>query len=260
MSLVGAVVLAVAGCGSTGEQAAPAPPATLDLVAQTKELRVCSTGDYRPLTYRNPANGQWSGIDVDMAGNLAGSLGARVTIVPTTWSNVLGDLTADRCDIAMGGVSVTAARAQEAAFTEPYLTDGKTPITRCENVAKYRSIEQINRPEVRAVVNPGGTNEQFARERLTRATIVPYPDNNTIFDAVADGRADLMVTDAIETRWQATRGTGLCAVHPGAPFTSSEKAYLVRQGDQAFLDRVNAWLRGAMADGTYQRFARPWIG
>ena len=92
------------------------------------------------------------------------------------------------------------------------------------------------------------------------ATIVPPPDNHTIFDVVADGGSDLMVTDAIETRWQATRGTGLCAVHPEAPFTSSEKAYLVRQGDQAFLDRVNAWLRGAMSDGTYQRFARPWIG
>ncbi|MDN5917739.1 MAG: transporter substrate-binding domain-containing protein [Pseudonocardia sp.] len=101
---------------------------------------------------------------------------------------------------------------------------------------------------------------QFAKETLTRATIVPYPDNNTIFDAVADGRADLMVTDAVETRWQATLGTGLCAVHPDRPFTSSDKAYLVRQGDPAFLDRVNTWLRGAMSDGTYQRFARPWIG
>ncbi|MBW0106233.1 transporter substrate-binding domain-containing protein [Pseudonocardia sp. KRD-291] len=237
--MVGAVVLAVAGCGGSaarqepggGPDAPAAPPAALDRVAQTSELRVCSTGDYRPLTYRDPADGRWSGIDVDMAGDLAATLGARPTIVPTTWANLLGDLVSDRCDIAMGGVSVTAARAQKAAFTVPYLADGKTPITRCENVAKYRSVEQINRPEVRAVVNPGGTNEQFARETLTRATIVPYPDNNTIFDAVADGRADLMVTDAIETRWQATRGKGLCAVHPEAPFTRSEKAYLVRQGD-----------------------------
>ncbi|MET0190539.1 MAG: transporter substrate-binding domain-containing protein [Pseudonocardia sediminis] len=257
-ALAGTLLVTVAGCGSSAPE--PAASAALDRVGQTKELRVCSTGDYRPLTYRDPANGQWSGIDVDMAGALAASLGATATIVPTTWSNLLGDLTADRCDIAMGGVSVTEARAQKAAFTTAYLSDGKTPITRCENVAKYQTVEQINRPEVRAVVNPGGTNEQFARETLTRATIVPYPDNNTIFDAVADGRADLMVTDAIETRWQATRGKGLCAVHPEKPFTSSEKAYLVKQGDPAFLDQVNTWLRGAMADGTYQRFARPWIG
>src|SRR5690606_40866418 len=58
-------------------------------------------------------------------------------------------------------------------------------------------------PDVRVVVNPGGTNEKFARERLKRATIVQHPDNNTIFDEIIAGRADLMITDAAETRWQA---------------------------------------------------------
>lgn len=257
--LTGALLLAGCGSPAPGEATAPAP-GVLERVAQTRELRVCSTGDYRPLTYRDPASGRWSGIDVDMAGALAGSLGARSTIVPTTWSALLDDVTAGRCDIAVGGVSVTAPRAQRAAFTIPYLSDGKTPITRCADAARFQTVEQINRPGVRAVVNPGGTNEQFAGENLPAATIVPHPDNNTIFDTVVDGRADLMVTDAIETRWQAAQSPALCAVHPDAPFTSSDKAYLVRQGDQPFLDRVNGWLRGALSDGTYQRFAKPWIG
>src|ERR1700754_59120 len=73
------------------------PPSALDLVSQRGELRVCSTGDYRPFTYRDPATDRWSGIDVDMAGDMARKLGVRLTIVPTTWQTLVDDLTADRC-------------------------------------------------------------------------------------------------------------------------------------------------------------------
>lgn len=251
------LLLLLAACLLTACGAGPGVP---DRIPLAGELRICSTGDYRPLTTRAP-DGTWSGIDVDMARDLADELGVRPVMVPTTWSTLLDDVVAGRCDIAVGGVSVTPDRAARAEFTIPYLSDGKTPIVRCPDVARYSSVEDIDRPGVRAVVNPGGTNERFARERLTRATLVGYPDNATIHDTLVDGRADVMVTDAIEARWQAARRPGvLCAVHPDQPFTTSEKAYLLPAGDPAFTGRVNAWLRRALDDGTWQRYATPWLG
>jgi hypothetical protein len=101
----------VTSCGrrETTTIPAPPPPSALDLIGQRGEVRVCSTGDYRPFTYRDPT-GQWTGIDIDMAKDLAAKLGARLTVVPTTWSNMVTDLTAGRCDLAMGGISVTLER------------------------------------------------------------------------------------------------------------------------------------------------------
>ncbi|MCX2731848.1 transporter substrate-binding domain-containing protein [Saccharopolyspora sp. NFXS83] len=231
---------------------------TMDAIAERGELRVCSTGDYRPFTYRD-ANGAWSGIDIDMARDLAAELGVRATIVATTWESLSEDF-AQRCDIAAGGVSVTLKRAKEAFFSDAYVVDGKTPITRCENAARFLTLEQIDRPGVRAVVNPGGTNEKFAREKLHRAEIVPHPDNNTIFEEIRSGRADLMITDGAETKWQARQHPELCAVHPDQPFTFSEKAYLLPRGDVVFQQFVNEWLHLRKHDGTYDRIARPWIG
>lgn len=250
------LLLLVTGCAAP---AAPGSP-TLERVASSQVLRVCSTGDYRPLTAL-AADGTWSGIDVDMARDLAAELGARAEPVRTTWATLLDDVVAGRCDIAVGGISVTPDRAARAVFTEPYLRDGKTPVVRCPDVARYGTVADIDRPGVRVVVNPGGTNERFARETFTRATIVDHPDNSTIFDEIVAGRADLMVTDAIETRWQAAQHPGvLCAVHPDAPFTDSEKAYLMPPGDPVFAARVDDWLRTARTDGTWDRLARPWLG
>ena len=44
----------------------------------------------------------------------------------------------------------------------PYLSSGKAAIARDEDVEKYNSINAINQPGVRVIINPGGTNESFA--------------------------------------------------------------------------------------------------
>lgn len=256
------VLVAAAGCAKRPVVPKPymPPPSTLDVVTQRGELRVCSTGDYRPFTYRDPATGQWSGIDIDMAGDLAHKLGVRRTIVPTTWANLVNDLSAKRCDIGMGGISVTLDRAEKAAYSDPYLVDGKAPITKCSAVSHFQNLGQIDRPGVRVVVNPGGTNESFDHAHLDRATIVPYPDNNTIFEELLRGRADLMITDASEARWQAREHPQLCAVNPERPLSFAPKAYLLPRGDTVFQQWVNQWLRLDLGDGTYQRFSRAWTG
>ena len=53
------------------------------------------------------------------------------------------DFAADRYDIAMSGVSVTLDRQKKAFYSIPYQRDGKTPITRCENQAKFQTLAQI---------------------------------------------------------------------------------------------------------------------
>src|SRR5688572_25816980 len=256
-----AAMALVAGCSAEPEPASEPTPAqsVLDAVLANGEIEVCSTGDYRPFTHLDEATGRWDGIDIDMAADLAAKLGVRLTLVKTTWGTLVDDL-GRTCDIAMGGISVTTDRAKRAFYSDPYLVDGKTPITRCENVGRFQTLEQINQPGVRAVVNPGGTNEQFAKANLTQATIVPHPDNNTIFDEILAGRADLMITDATETRWQAQQHPELCAVHPEAPFTFSEKAYLLPRGDVVLQEWVNGWLHIALIDGPYTRFAQPRLG
>ena len=254
---IGLVMATAVTVGCSAPPPQPAPN-RLREVEKRGELRVCSTGDYRPFTYRDAA-GAWSGIDIDVARDMAAELGVRATIVPTTWKTLLDDL-AQRCDIAVGGVSVTLERAREAFFSTSFGVDGKTPITRCENASRFQTLEQIDQPGVRAVVNPGGTNEKFAKQSLKRATIVEHPDNNTIFQQVIDGHADLMMTDSSETRWQARQHPELCPVHPEQPFTFAEKAYLLPRGDVVFQQWVNHYLTIARNDGTYQRFAAPWLG
>jgi cyclohexadienyl dehydratase len=222
-------------------------------------LKICTTGDYEPLTYRDPATGQYSGIDIDMALSLANYLGREPVFVATSWPALMTDLTTSgNCDIAMGGISDTPARERLADFTAPYLFSGKVALVPAANAARFQSIDQIDQPGVRVIENPGGTNEHFARQNLPNATITIWPDNTTIFDQLSAGHADVMITDAIEAVYRANQHPELVAIRPEQPYTTDRKAYMLPKGSQ-LTGQVNAWLSQALEDGTFNRFYEQWI-
>lgn len=220
-------------------------------------LRVATTGDYKPFSYRTEEGG-YAGFDVDMAQRLAESLGAKLVVVPTSWPNLMRDFADDRFDIAMSGISINLERQRQAYFSIPYLRDGKTPITLCSEEARFQTLEQIDQPGVTAIVNPGGTNEKFARANLKKARILVHPDNVTIFQQIVDGKADLMMTDAIEARLQSRLHPELCAVHPQQPFDFAEKAYLLPR-DEAFKRYVDQWLHIAEQSGLLRQRMEHWL-
>lgn len=221
-------------------------------------LRVGTTGDYPPFSYRANAASPFVGLDIEMAGRLAQTLGVRLELVPTSWPALMADFHADRFDVAMSGVSITAERQKTALFSVSYLRDGKTPITRCEHQARFQTLAQIDQPGVRVVVNPGGTNERFARAHLRQATLIVWPDNTTIFDRIVSGEADLMITDAIETRLQQRLRPALCAVHPETPFDVSYKAYLLFR-DTGWKAAVDGWLQPLLESGEFARRLEQWL-
>lgn len=260
-ALTGCTAAGPSGAGSSAS--APAPqsgdPSRLETVADSGVLKVCTTGDYRPFTYLDPETGEYTGIDIDMVEDLAKRLEVEVEYVPTTWANLMPDFLG-KCDIGVGGISISLERAAQAFYTEPTLDEGKTPITLCENVEKYDTVEEINQPGVRSITPIGGTNEKFAEEHYPDGEIIRYEDNNTIFDEIIAGRADVMTTDASETMWVANEHPELCAVHPEDPFNFSQKAYLLPQGDVEFREYVDQWLNMAKNDGTYDAAKAPWFG
>ena len=81
----------------------------LDAIRAAGVLRVGTTGDYKPFSYRT-GTGTYVGLDIEMAESLAWSLGVKLELVATTWPTLMQDLAANRFDIAMGGISITPER------------------------------------------------------------------------------------------------------------------------------------------------------
>ncbi|MFJ2485966.1 transporter substrate-binding domain-containing protein [Pseudomonas sp. NPDC087639] len=232
-------------------------PSHLDTIQQQGQLRVCTTGDYKPYTFQR-TDGDFEGIDISMARSLADSLGVKVEWVPTTWKTLMPDMQAGKCDIGMGGISVTLDRQKKAYFSNTLDVDGKIPLVRCADQAKYQTVEQINQPGVRLVEPAGGTNEAFVHAFLPKAQLALH-DNVTIFQQLLDKKADVMITDASEALYQQKLKPGLCAVNPQQFMQYGEKAYLLPRDDISWKLYVDQWLHLSKVTGKYQRVISEWL-
>jgi cyclohexadienyl dehydratase len=219
---------------------APAPKSLLDHILADGVLRVGATGDYAPFSLNIGAN--YMGIDADLAQALATSLNVELVFAPTSWPTLMDDLHADRYDIGMSGITRTLQRAKSASFSDPYHQGGKAPIVRCGEEQTFNSLDAIDRSGVRVVVNPGGTNEKFARAEIQSAELILYEDNTQIFNEIIHERADVMITDAIEVAFQSARNPLLCPAMGDMTLTQSEKGFLLPR-DEAWRLYVNQWLR-----------------
>ena len=218
----------------------------LDRILLTGTLRVGTTGDYAPFSYLK--GDEYQGIDIELAANLAAALGVELALVKTSWPTLMKDLANGHFDIGMSGISKNLQRQKVALFSEPYHSGGKTPISRCQDISKYSTLDQIDSTSTRLVVNPGGTNEKFVAEHIKQAQIRVHDNNRTIFDEIIKGRADVMITDAIEVAVQAGEHSALCAAMPGKTLSFQEKGFLLPR-DLIWQQFVNAWLTQRQGEG-----------
>ncbi len=223
----------------------------LEQILHAGILRVGTTGDYAPFSYQRDSNADLTGIDIDLARDLASALDVKIHFTKTSWPSLMHDLNAGLYDIAMSGVSRNLNRQKEAYFSVAYHKGGKTPITLCKNINRFNSLEKIDKKSTNIIVNPGGTNERYVDSHIHRAKKILHPDNRTIFDEIINGHADLMITDSIEVQLKSSQRKELCAAMPNENLTYLDKGYLMPQ-DEKLKQYVDLWLATRLADGTVE--------
>ena len=226
-------------------------------VAQIEErgtIILGTTGDYRPLSFREDDGTYW-GFGIEVAKEIASRLGVDIAFAPTSWPTLTADVLAQpqTFDLAIGGITITETRKETMLMSEGYLANGKTILCRASEADRYKSLDDIDKPEVTVMVNPGGLNEKFAHEKLTHARIVVHQKNEEIPSLVAEGQADVMITEITEAPYYVQTDTRLAAPLLNAPFTHGEIGVLMQKGQEDLLQMVNAVIRQMKADGSLRR-------
>ena len=227
---------------------------TIQRITERGKLLVGTTGDYRPLSYRE-ADGNYWGFGIEMAKKIAERIGVGIEFVQTSWPTLTADVLTEpqTFDLAIGGITITEARKETMLMSDGYLCNGKTILCRVNEADRYQSLADIDKPEVRVMVNPGGLNEKFANENLPHATIIVYQKNEEIPNQVAEGNADVMITEITEATWYVQNDTRLAAPLLNTPFTHGEIGVLMRRGQDDLLVLVNSVIAQMKTDGSLRK-------
>ncbi|PTT91974.1 amino acid ABC transporter substrate-binding protein [Pelomonas sp. HMWF004] len=248
-----ATVLALNAAASPAPAPAPTPaatpaPTTLERVRATGSVRVCIWPGYYGVTFRNPRTQQLEGIDIDLSAELARDLKVRLDYVPSSFPQLIPDLNAGRCDVAMYAVAMLANRKEQLAFTEPYLqSDIYGVTTRASRTV--REWSDIDQPGVLVAVQAGTFMEPVMAETLKQARMVVVQPPATREQELEAGRVDVFMTDYPYSRRLLDNADWARLVAPPKPFFVLPYGYAVRKGDAAWLARLDEFVAAIKRDG-----------
>jgi len=243
MTAVAAGALSLAVAVSAQAQSA------LNEILDSGVLKVGTTGDWNPMTTRDPATNSYKGFDIDVMTKLAEDMGVAVEFVPTDWKTLVNGVVAGKYHMT-GSASISPARMKVAGFSESYIAVEIFPFTTPELASKFDGYNSINQPGVKVATTLGTTFEALAKEWFPNAEIKVVEAPARGFQEVLAGRADVFITSNIEGA-TLTEKHGVVRVPGTGPRSPSPIAMLLPQADQVWINYVNNWIKVKQAQGFF---------
>lgn len=234
--------------------AIPAQADRLGDIQASKTLRVCIWPDYYGITYRDPVTRELTGIDIDLAQELAKDLGAKPVFVDSNFSRLIDDIEQNRCDIAMFGIGILAQRAEKLHFSAPYLQSDIYAITTRSN-RRIKNWSDIDKPGVIVAVAQGTLHEPVMKARLTSARLLVLNSQQAREQEVESGRADVFMTDYPYSKRMLETTDWARLVSPHGTFHITPYAYAMKKNDPAWHERVERFVREIKQDGRLHKAA-----
>jgi len=221
----------------------------LNQILSSGELKVGTTGDWDPMSMKDPAKNKYVGFDIDVMNELAKDMGVKVTFVPTEWKTIVSGITSGRYDVSTS-VTKTAKRALVAGFTNSYYKYATVPLVLKKNLKKFPTWESLNSEKVIIATTLGTSQEAKAKELFPKSKLKSIESPARDFQEVLSGRADGHITSSTEANKLVITYPQLTIVQDGGK-NPAVLAMMADQKDQVWINYVNQWIEIKKTSGFF---------
>ena len=224
----------------------------LNKILSSGELRVGTTGDWDPMTVKDPATNKYKGFDIDVMNELAKDMGVKVKFVAAEWKTIVSGITSDRYDISTS-VTKTPKRAEVAGFTDTYYKYGTVPLVLKKNLKKFSTWDSLNNKNVTIATTLGTSQEEKAKEFFPKSKLNSVEAPARDFQEVLAGRADGNITSSTEANKLVIKYPQL-AIVPDGEKNPAFLAMMVAKGDDEWRNYVNSCIKKKKSSGFFTIF------
>ena len=126
-------------------------------------LKVGTTGDWNPMTVKDPATNKYEGYDIDVMTELAKDLGVELELVATDWKTLVNGVVAGNYHMT-GSASISPARMKAAGYSSSYIAVEIQPYTTADKADQFDGWDSINKDGVKVAATLGTTFEKLVKE------------------------------------------------------------------------------------------------
>lgn len=251
LKAMAAVVALLAGATAAGAESA------LQQILADGVMKVGTTGDWNPMTMKDPATNGYTGYDIDVMTALGADLGVKVEFVPTDWKTLVSGVASGQYQIT-GSASISPARAKAAGYSQSYFTLATVPLINRKDADRFKDWADLDKPDVVVAATLGTTQEQQVKEFFPNAQhkIVESPARD--YQEVLAGRAQAHITSNVEAQKLVEEYPELMIVPVSAPRARTPIAMLLPQDDQVWINYVDTWITLKKEAGFFDELAAKW--
>lgn len=270
-----AMMLSLAACGSSAsvsestassEASSTSEAASTEASAETAgELTTVNAGKLTmstnaafPPYEMTDDNGNYVGIDIEVAQAIADKLGLELQVDDMDFDAALLAAQSGKSDMVMAGVTVTEERQTVMDFSNTYATGIQVVI-----VPEDSDIASIDDMTGKMIgVQRGTTGDLYCSASVEdggfgEENVTPYDNGLTAVQALMNGQVDCVVIDNAPAQEFVAANPGLKILD--TEYANEEYAIGVAKGNTQLLDVINGALEELQADGTVQSIVDKYI-
>ena len=224
----------------------------LNSILKSGKIHVGTTGDWNPMTFKDPATNEYKGFEIDIINELASDMGVKLVIIPTEWKTLVNGIVSNKYDISTSA-SLSVKRALSTGYTNSYFKLATVPLTLKDNLNKFKTWEDINQKNIKVAVTLGTTQEQQAKQLFPKATLNIIESPARDFQEVLSGRSEVHITSNIEAASLVKQYPELAIIPVKEPKYPTPLAWLTPQDDQVWINYLNHWIAIKQAQGFFDK-------
>ena len=253
--VVGLLAAVTAGCSQD-------EGATVDGIhlVNADALTVCTHIPYKPFQFTDDS-GEVVGFDVDLVDLLAQDMGVDTNVVSVDWNQITSGavLAAGKCDLAMGGATITPKRQEVVLFSDPYFNATQALLVKKDS--GYKGLEDLDGKRLGTQTDTTGAIYADKHAEEYGYTTVVFDDLALETTAVSAGKVDAAINDNGPLYQYAADNP---ETEIAAEFDTGERyGFLAKKDDEnakKLIERLNAVIAKAKEDGRYDEIFKKWFG
>lgn len=210
------------------------------------KLILATEAGFAPYEYYQ--DGEIVGVDIDIAREIALSLGKELVIKDVSFDFIINEIKSGKSDIGAAGMSITKERLEEVDFSVEYAVSNQVVIVPMDS--KITSIDQISNQRI--AVQLGTVADSYVNENYKDATVIRQKKYLSMVEDLKAGKVDLIIMDLLPANEIVKSNDGLKILDE---YLFTDKyGMAIKKGNKELLDKVNDVLTRLMSEGKIEEY------
>ncbi len=261
LGIIGIILSGLIGCNSTSENSEEITSVStsgelnsLEKIKESGKLVIGMSADYAPYEFHKVIDGKDEivGFDVDIANEIAKSLGVELEITEMDFGMLIAALQTGKIDMIVSGMSPNDERRENVDFSDIYYDATQSILILDEDKETYTSLKSLANKKIGAQM--GAIQVKIAEDQIENANMTELAKVSQLVTELKANKVDAIIVEKPVAETILKSNNDLFLTDIALKYKDGGAAIAVKKGSDDLLSEVNKTIEELKTNGKIDEF------